>query len=96
MTNQELLEIIEQAAKNKVTKLDLSSKGLKMLPAEIGQLTNLSQLYLDNNPLESPPPEIRKKGFRAILNFYKQQLEQESDRLYEAKLLIVGRFYRKT
>ncbi|MBW4449891.1 MAG: hypothetical protein KME38_24405 [Spirirestis rafaelensis WJT71-NPBG6] len=38
----------------------------------------------------SLPPEIRKKGFRAILNFYKQQIEQETDYLYEAKLLIVG------
>lgn len=90
MNNQELLEIIETAAINQATTLNLSNKGLTTLPAEIGQLTNLTWLDLDKNPLESPPPEILKEGLSAILNFYKQQLEQETDRLYEAKLLIVG------
>jgi Leucine-rich repeat (LRR) protein len=58
MTNEELLQIIEPAGKNKVTKLDLSGKGLITLPPEIGQLTNLQSLYLSNNQLSSLPPEI--------------------------------------
>ncbi|MGB5769865.1 MAG: COR domain-containing protein, partial [Crocosphaera sp.] len=40
--------------------------------------------------LESPPTSIRKKGTKAILNYLKQQLEQNTDYLYEAKLLIIG------
>jgi small GTP-binding protein len=158
MTNEELLQIIEKAVRDKKTQLDLSGKGLTTLPPEFGQLTNLqtldlssnqlsslppefgqltnlqtlylfsnqlsslppefgllsklksldlrdnelvklppeigklrlTRLTLANNPLPLLPPEIRKKEFRAILNFYKQQLEQETDRLYEAKLIIVG------
>ncbi|MEH2246542.1 COR domain-containing protein [Nostoc sp.] len=70
--------------------LDLRSNQLKTLPPVIGQLTNLSVLEFIGNPLESVPPEIITGGLRAILNFCRQQLEQESDRLYEAKLLIVG------
>ncbi|MEH1883019.1 leucine-rich repeat domain-containing protein, partial [Nostoc sp.] len=58
MTNEELLQIIEQAVRNNVTKLDLSGKGLITLPPEFGQLTNLQTLYLSFNQLSSLPPEF--------------------------------------
>ncbi|MEH2329353.1 leucine-rich repeat domain-containing protein, partial [Nostoc sp.] len=58
MTNEELLQIIEQAARDKKTQLDLSGKGLTTLPPEIGQLTNLQYLNLNSNQLSSLPPEI--------------------------------------
>ncbi|MBC1221966.1 leucine-rich repeat domain-containing protein, partial [Nostoc sp. UCD120] len=70
--------------------LNLNNNQLSSLPPEIGQLTNLRTLDLNNNPLKSPPPEIITKGLKAILDFCRQQLEQETDRLYEAKLIIVG------
>ena len=58
MTEKKLLEIIENAARKKKKTLDLSGQGLKHLPAEIGQLTNLTQLYLSDNQLSSLPAEI--------------------------------------
>ncbi len=58
MTNEELLQIIEQAATDKVTELDLSGKRLTTLPAEIGKLSKLRSLYLRENKLSSLPPEI--------------------------------------
>ncbi|WP_298919045.1 COR domain-containing protein [uncultured Nostoc sp.] len=58
MTNEELLQIIEQAVTDKVTTLKLFGKDLTKLPPEIGQLTNLQTLYLDSNQLSSLPPEI--------------------------------------
>ncbi|NEU80077.1 COR domain-containing protein [Nostoc sp. UIC 10630] len=58
MTNEELLQIIEQAVRDKVTELDLSGNSLTTLPPEIGQLTNLRSLYLYRNQLSSLPPEI--------------------------------------
>ncbi|MCW5314544.1 TIR domain-containing protein [Nostoc sp. KVJ3] len=58
MTNEELLEIIEQAVRDKVTRLDLSRKGLTTLPPEIGQLTNLQSFHLWGNQLSSLPPEF--------------------------------------
>ncbi|BCL37533.1 COR domain-containing protein [Nostoc sp. MS1] len=58
MTNEELLQIIKQAARDNATTLDLSGKGLTTLPAEIGQLTNLSSLDLSENKLTTLPAEI--------------------------------------
>ena len=69
--------------------LELRDNQFTNLPAEI-VLLPLQRLTYGNNPLQSPPTSIRKKGIKAIRNYLKQQLEQEIDHLYEAKLLIVG------
>ncbi|QKQ73750.1 COR domain-containing protein [Nostoc sp. TCL240-02] len=74
MTNEELLQIIEQAVRDKVTELDLSGKGLTTLPAEIGQLTDLQTLNLRSNQLSSLPPE-----FGQLTNL--QTLNLDSNRL---------------
>ncbi|MEL6353115.1 MAG: hypothetical protein AAFR58_15380, partial [Cyanobacteria bacterium J06627_28] len=46
MTQDELLALIDQAAEEGWTELDLSGKGLTMLPPEIGKLTQLEKLIL--------------------------------------------------
>ncbi|MBN3940473.1 COR domain-containing protein [Nostoc sp. NMS9] len=74
MTNEELLEIIEKAAKDKVTELDFSGKGLTTLPPEFGQLTNLRSLNLYNNQLSSLSPEIGQLTNLQSLNFNHNQL----------------------
>ncbi|WP_163664660.1 hypothetical protein [Adonisia turfae] len=45
MTQDELLEVIEEAARTGATELDLSGAGLTELPLEIGQLTQLEILH---------------------------------------------------
>jgi internalin A len=49
MTQEELLAVINQAAAEGVTELDLSGKGLAELLDAITQLTNLTTLNLWNN-----------------------------------------------
>jgi len=73
-----------------LAELDLTYNNLTSLPPEIVQLVELNELYLTGNPLPSFPPEILKKSGLEILSFYRQQLQQETDRLYEAKLLVLG------
>jgi len=58
MTNEEVLQIIEQAAKDKSIDLDLGGLDLTEIPPEIGKLTNLVQLNLRENKLKVLPPEI--------------------------------------
>ncbi len=58
MTEEELLQVIAQAATEGVTELDLCSNELTALPPEIGQLTSLQFLYLSDNKLRSLPKEI--------------------------------------
>jgi internalin A len=97
LTNLNILDISSNKLTNlpaetgkltNLNRLDISSNQLASLPAEIGQLTNLNVLDLDLNP--SLPPEIRGGGCREIINFYRQKLEQKTDKIYEAKLLIIG------
>ena len=60
MNKKELLEIIEEAAKDGRTMLPLIGEGIESLPPEIGRLTNLPGLYLGDNQLSSLPDEIGK------------------------------------
>jgi len=59
------------------------------LPEFMTKLSNLKNLDLRGNPLVTPPLEIAEKGIEAIRDYF-QQVKQDSDYLYEAKLLIVG------
>jgi Leucine-rich repeat (LRR) protein len=60
LTREELLAIIEQAAREELTELDLSGKGITELPGEIGKLVNLRSLRLNDNELSELPESIGK------------------------------------
>ncbi|EAZ92816.1 COR domain-containing protein [Crocosphaera chwakensis] len=91
LENNQLTNLPREIGKlHKLTSLYLSGNQLTNLPPEIGNLDNLISLVIRNNQITNLPPEIERKKTRAIINFYKQQLEQNIDHLYEAKLLIVG------
>ena len=58
MDEKELLEIIEEAARDRRKTLVLSHRKIKSLPAEIRKLKNLEALLLNGNQLTSIPKEI--------------------------------------
>ena len=55
---EKALAKIKDAKKTGATELDLMWLKLTNIPSEIGQLTNLSHLFLNSNQLTSLPPEI--------------------------------------
>ena len=60
MDHDELLRIIDQAAKDGVTFLNLSNRGITELPPEIEELTKLTALDLSYNQLNKLPATFGK------------------------------------
>ncbi|MDJ0704813.1 MAG: COR domain-containing protein [Leptolyngbyaceae cyanobacterium MO_188.B28] len=76
MTEEDLLQVIEQAARDGVKELDLSYSELSQLPPEIGQLTNLITLDLRANQLSQLPSEIGQLNNLTQLYLSDNQLSQ--------------------
>jgi len=48
-------------------------------------------LYLEGNPLETPPIEVVKQGHKAVVNYFQELAKKEAPvRLLQSKLLLVG------
>src|SRR6266704_2401120 len=61
---------------NSLSKLGLSGLALTQLPPELWQLTNLHELYLDNNQLSQLPPEIGQLTNLQTLVIHNNQISQ--------------------
>ncbi|MBE9032000.1 leucine-rich repeat domain-containing protein, partial [filamentous cyanobacterium LEGE 11480] len=70
--------------------LDISYNKLEDLPKSIVDLKMINSFALQGNPLSSLPPEIRRQDGLAILSYYCQLIEGQTDYIYEAKLLLIG------
>ncbi|WNM59311.1 leucine-rich repeat domain-containing protein [Candidatus Nitrospira allomarina] len=47
-------------------------------------------IFVEGCPLIHPPPEVIKQGHEAVVNYFREIQSQGVDRLFEAKMLIVG------
>ncbi len=84
---------------SKITQLDIRQNQLKELPPWIVNFDEAiywNQSYVSTginvyeNPLRTPPPEIVKQGKKIIAYYFAQLKIQKEDRIFEAKMLIVG------
>ena len=79
--------------------LDLQANNLRNLPIILGNMNLLEQeecpsdfpgIYLDNNPLVSPPPEVVEQGTAAVLAYLRNQAWYHLQRLIIAGASGVG------
>ena len=76
MKKDKVLRVIEEAARNEQTKLEISMNQLKTLPAEIGKLANLTTLDLSYNELKRLPAEIGKLANLTTLDLSINELKR--------------------
>ncbi|MCD4777565.1 MAG: leucine-rich repeat domain-containing protein, partial [Desulfobacterales bacterium] len=74
MRRDEIIKLIEEAARTNQTELDLSWNNLSELPAEITQLANLTTLDLRGNQLTELPAEITQLAKLTTLDLSGNQL----------------------
>jgi len=79
-------------------RLDLGNNRITLLPVDVArwgmeikwEYEQISYgMYLEGNPLKTPPVEIVKIGTEAVQDYFKE-LKRETVRLMECKILIVG------
>jgi GTPase SAR1 family protein len=79
MLPSELEELIEQAAREEWEELDLSRKGIEVLPAAISNCTNLKKLFLWSNSLSEIPDSITRLTNLQSLNLSHTSLSEIPD-----------------
>jgi small GTP-binding protein len=87
MEKEEVLRVIEEAARKKLTELHLAENQLKTLPAEIVELKNLTWLDLSYNQLKRLPAEIGKLANLTELDLSGNQLKTLPAEIVELKNL---------
>jgi internalin A len=79
MASDQVLKIIEKAARSNSEKLDLSGQGLTEIPREIFQLKNLTGLYLGRNKIVKIPSAIIQLKNLTSLNFGNNKIVEIPD-----------------
>eukprot|EP01118_Nematostelium_gracile_P008512 TRINITY_DN2821_c0_g1_i1.p1 TRINITY_DN2821_c0_g1~~TRINITY_DN2821_c0_g1_i1.p1 ORF type:complete len:642 (+),score=173.96 TRINITY_DN2821_c0_g1_i1:49-1974(+) len=74
-----LMEVPKEICNLKsLTSLDIRNNSVKFLPPEIGFMPNLTKFYVEGNLLKSVPRQLVEKGSKAILDYLKTRVSEET------------------
>jgi internalin A len=87
LNNNNLFGVPEEIIRlNKLTYISIANNNISIIPKWV---FNIDCISIGGNPIIDPPMEIYNRGLEALSNYFKEQ-EEGTEKLYEAKLLIVG------
>nr|WP_321485559.1 COR domain-containing protein [uncultured Draconibacterium sp.] len=75
---------------SKLKHFNFSNNNIKKIPKEFGKIKSIESLFYYKNPLVYPPIEIVHQGTSSIINYLQSIYENETIKIYESKVLIVG------
>ena len=93
MNQKTVLKIINKAAKDGRTELDLSGEKLTTVPAEIGQLKNLTELRLSGNKLTSLPAEFGQLKNLTELSLGSNPIKEPPPEIVEGGIKAIGDYF---
>ncbi len=88
--NTQVSDLSPLSGLSALQKLNVFNTQVSDLSPLFGFFERDGHISANNCPLTNPPESIVKRGNAAIFNYFKEAQQQGTDRLYEAKLLIVG------
>jgi internalin A len=98
LNNNQISDISALEKLKRLRLLALKNNRFTLLPIGLARLGMeikwehdpfVNAIFLEGNPLESPPVEIIRQGTEAVMN-YIEELEKEQEQLMQCKILIVG------
>uniref|UniRef100_A0A667WS42 non-specific serine/threonine protein kinase n=1 Tax=Myripristis murdjan TaxID=586833 RepID=A0A667WS42_9TELE len=92
LLNDNQLECVPQSVCGllNLTELYLSNNpGIRELPPELGQLSNLWQLDIEDLNITNVPPEVRKEGPASVMAFLRAHL-RKAEACKLLKMLVIG------
>ena len=98
LAHNELRDVSRLMGLRKLKRLDLSRNQISELPSGIVNLgveirwewDGKNGVFLADNPLESPPVEVVRRGREAVRRWFEALEEEGATRLNEVKVLLVG------
>ncbi len=93
LSENQLTEFLMPQALKQLRILDLSENQLTNVKLDPNKIDALQEIYLSDNPLTAPPPEVVQQGNKAILAWFasfKKDTGKQEHFLREIKILLVG------
>lgn len=93
LSDNQLQDFLLPVSVEKLRMLDVSENRLTVIKLDIDRMNALQEIYVSENPLTAPPPEVVQQGSKAVLAWFasfKKETGATAVNLHEIKIMLVG------